>query len=327
MARTIINVPIVLFRHMDGSVAALEDRCCHRAAALHLGKVEGNGLRCMYHGMKFDGDGRCVDIPGQTTIPKAARVISFPVVELDNWIWVWMGDPELANPDMIPRGISPRDPNWNMITGSLTFKCDYRLIMDNLLDFSHVTYVHRKTFGGSNAYAETLPDITISDRSIHIERWVYNEPTPVFTWDAFGGPDVRIDMHYDYTLHLPCTFLMRFRHFTAGNVTDGPSNGQLVLDTWTSQGVTPVSEDKAQYYFSWGASSETDSPGIAPLLESGVKAAFREDRETIEAQHINIQRDPERAFVATGHDQAAMRMRRILDKALEFENSKSADAA
>src|SRR5271156_4921817 len=94
LARTICNEPVVLYRKSDGTVAVLEDRCCHRFAPLSMGRREGDDLRCMYHGLKFAADGRCVEIPGQALIPPKAAVRSYPVAERGNWIWLWLGEVE-----------------------------------------------------------------------------------------------------------------------------------------------------------------------------------------------------------------------------------------
>ena len=101
MGRTIMNEPIAIFRNAEGKVCAVEDRCCHRGAALTAGKVVENGLQCGYHGLVFDGDGKCVEIPGQDMIPSIARVKAYPVVEKQEFIWIWMGDPKLATPETI----------------------------------------------------------------------------------------------------------------------------------------------------------------------------------------------------------------------------------
>ena len=105
IGRVIIDEPVVLFRTPDGAVVALEDRCPHRHAPLSLGRVEGNRLRCMYHGLTFDSAGRCVAIPGGATIPPGTVARRFPVQERWSWIWVWTGDPAKADPDLIPQEI------------------------------------------------------------------------------------------------------------------------------------------------------------------------------------------------------------------------------
>jgi vanillate O-demethylase monooxygenase subunit len=84
----IINRPLVIYRKTDGSLAAFENRCCHRGAPLSMGRREGDDLRCLYHGLKFAPDGRCIEIPGQEKVPAKACVKTFPVVEAHSWIWV-----------------------------------------------------------------------------------------------------------------------------------------------------------------------------------------------------------------------------------------------
>ena len=96
-ARTVLNEPILVFRGADGSYAALEDRCCHRHAPLSKGRNEGDGVRCGYHGLKFDALGRCVDAPGLDRIPPQAKVKTYPVAVRNKWVFVWMGDPAQAN--------------------------------------------------------------------------------------------------------------------------------------------------------------------------------------------------------------------------------------
>src|SRR5438270_4285835 len=87
LPRRICNDLIVLFREPSGAVAALADRCCHRAAPLHMGSVVENGIQCGYHGLVFDASGRCVRIPGQSRIPEDARVRSYPLVEKNQLVW------------------------------------------------------------------------------------------------------------------------------------------------------------------------------------------------------------------------------------------------
>jgi phenylpropionate dioxygenase-like ring-hydroxylating dioxygenase large terminal subunit len=100
-ARRICGDPVVLFRDGSGRAAALADRCCHRAAPLHLGSLVEAGIQCGYHGLVFDATGRCVTIPGQKLIPQDAQVRSYPTVERDHLVWLWMGEATLADPAKI----------------------------------------------------------------------------------------------------------------------------------------------------------------------------------------------------------------------------------
>ena len=97
LSRTFLNVPIILYRDSDGNAVAMEDRCCHRFAPLSKGRLEGDSIRCMYHGLKFSATGDCIEIPGGDKIPPNMKVKTFPVTERQKLVWIWLGDPTLAN--------------------------------------------------------------------------------------------------------------------------------------------------------------------------------------------------------------------------------------
>src|SRR5215469_10647791 len=143
-ARTIIDRPLALYRTAAGQVVVLEDRCCHRFAPLSLGRIEGNDLRCMYHGLKFAPDGRCIEIPGQKLIPQSAQVRRYPAEVRGSWIWVWMGEAALADPAQIPAIVALDEPGWRLRSGQLDYTAHYLLIDDNLLDLSHLSFAHEK---------------------------------------------------------------------------------------------------------------------------------------------------------------------------------------
>jgi vanillate O-demethylase monooxygenase subunit len=144
IARTIMNEPVVLFRQDNGEVAAIEDRCAHRFAPLHMGKiVGGDRIQCPYHGLEFDGRGVCVRNPhGAKNIPSRARVKSYPVVEKHRAVWVWMG-PAPADAGKIPDfSVLDNVPELHTTKrDSIVIKANYQLIIDNLLDLSHTSYL------------------------------------------------------------------------------------------------------------------------------------------------------------------------------------------
>ena len=214
VGRTMLDEPIVLYRKEDGGIVALEDRCCHRLAPLSRGRIEGNDLRCMYHGLKFAPSGRCVEIPGQSVIPPKAAVRSYPAVERDCWIWLWMGDPALADRALIPRALKHGDPDWHMQTGELRYDANYQLVNDNLLDLSHLSYVHENTLGrNSMSWGESRPTITPIERGLRISRWVVNNPAPGYL-DL--PPGTRTDMWASYDYLVPGVFLLATQSFPPG---------------------------------------------------------------------------------------------------------------
>lgn len=153
LSRTLLKEPVVLYRKADGNVAALQDRCPHRFAPLHMGKVvHGDRVQCPYHGLEFDASGACTLNPhGTKNIPSRARVRSFPATEKHKAIWIWMGDrpadfskvPDFSVLDNVPEmHATKRD--------RITIKANYELIIDNLLDLSHTCYLHDGILGNAD---------------------------------------------------------------------------------------------------------------------------------------------------------------------------------
>jgi phenylpropionate dioxygenase-like ring-hydroxylating dioxygenase large terminal subunit len=157
LARTILGENVVLFRREDGTPVALEDRCAHRRLPLSAGRLAGDSVECGYHGLVYDCTGICTKIPGQQ-VPLGTRVRSYPVIEKDQFIYIWMGD---AEADMQKIVSFPRlsDPDWGMTKVRLHVKANYLLIVDNLLDLSHVAFVHNTTIGNA-AVAEEAEVVT-----------------------------------------------------------------------------------------------------------------------------------------------------------------------
>jgi phenylpropionate dioxygenase-like ring-hydroxylating dioxygenase large terminal subunit len=138
---------------------ALQDRCCHRFAPLSLGDVEVDGIRCRYHGIKFGADGLCIEIPGQEKIPPQMCVRAYPLVEQHGILWIWPGDISRADPALIVDVHWNDDPAWPVARGYIHYQANYQLIADNLLDFSHLTFVHRTTLANA-AFPNAHPKIT-----------------------------------------------------------------------------------------------------------------------------------------------------------------------
>ncbi len=181
LARTLLGKPVVLYEGDGGRVVALDNRCAHRGAKLSNGRVEGDCVRCMYHGLKFNETGKCVQIPGQDDIPGKMAVRSYPVVERDHLVWIWMGQAEKADPALILDFPYLRDPDWRGHPGYLHYDANYLLIVDNLADFSHLAFVHTKTLGGSEEYAFKTKPVSVEreDWGFRVERWHLDaEPPP-----------------------------------------------------------------------------------------------------------------------------------------------------
>ncbi len=251
-AMTILGDRIVVWRSAAGHVHALEDRCVHRLAPLSLGRCEGERLRCMYHGLLFDTDGKVVEIPGQTLIPRDARVRTYPVAVRHSWVWTWMGDADQADESLIPPAVGLDDPDFVLGHGHLDYEAEARLINDNLLDFSHLTFVHANSFGAGPQFAATQAKITPLERGIRYERWTENS-----LGSSSRKSDVPMDSFMTYDFLVPGILLMTGGVFPLGtaSATDyRPPDLAVAVSgvTFTSQAVTPMADKTARYVLSCG---------------------------------------------------------------------------
>ena len=323
-ARRVLGEPIVVFRTENG-IAALEDRCCHRAAPLSRGRKEGNSVRCGYHGLKFDADGRCVEIPGQTAPPPPqARVRSYPVALHRKWVFVWMGEPARADRAMLPDNYSNEHSDWRYLPGYMHYDSDYLLICDNLLDFSHLSYVHEKTLGGSLAIARSQADIEpvmeAGQRGLRVTRRVADVPPPPYyrKLRQFVG---NVDRWFIYDFLLPGTLLMRSGGRPVGAAEDD-MRGAVQLHS--CQTLTPETETSTHYFFQQSHSAELEDAVFTQDIYDNLILAFNEDRDMITAQKHNIALRPDGPMLAIVADAALIQFRRLLQRAVEAERALAA---
>jgi phenylpropionate dioxygenase-like ring-hydroxylating dioxygenase large terminal subunit len=327
--RSVIGVPLLFYRLQDGRVVALEDRCCHRKAPLSLGRLEGDNIRCMYHGLKFDSTGKCIEIPGQETIPSSACVRTFPVVERHSWLWVWMGDRARADENLIPPAVGLDDPRWTIRTGQLDYDAGYLLVNDNLCDLSHIAYAHEKTFGvGDDQMAKTRPTVKTLPRGIRVQRWTID--APVQEYDVTGTKTQDFFMTYDYLA--PGVFLMRSETHppgTAVRVNYGEPEGEPYHANFTSQAITPMTTGTSRYFFSWGprASEAVKVPELPDNMFSLAQRAFAEDKAIIEGQQRNLDINHDDSPLIISHDRGPSLMRAIMRRLMDEESQFDPEAA
>jgi vanillate O-demethylase monooxygenase subunit len=312
----------------ENAISVLEDRCVHRAAALSLGRCEGANLRCMYHGLVFDGDGVVVEIPGQDLIPQNARVRSYPATVRHGWVWVWMGDPADADLSLVPDLFAGIDLGAFAIGhGVLDFAAEARLISDNLLDFSHLPFVHANSFQSPPDWAKSTMKMEQLERGMRFERWIEKapgnylfDPQPAEPFDSWLGYDYRI----------PGILLMWSGNFRAGTASaldfGRPDFSQAIGQVLTNiQAITPMTERSSRYHFTVGAHRELGRGAeIIDRLVSVTTQAFGEDKVMIEAQQEVLDRDPGRPIMPTVHDRGVTQFNRLKAKLIAAEGGVSA---
>lgn len=310
-AISILGDPIVIYRSA-GVLAALEDRCVHRLAPLSLGRCEGANLRCMYHGLLFGPQGSVLEIPGQDLIPPQAKVRSYPVVDRHSWIWVWMGDPAKADDALIPPAVGFDDPDYILGHGQLDYAAEARLINDNLLDFSHLTYVHAASFQSDPDFANVLPSITPVPRGVRYRRWI--EST---LGSSSRKSETPMDNYMSYEFLLPGILLMQTGVFPLGTAKacdfgDPDLTTAVGSLTFTSQAVTPMTDRSARYFFSWGPHRNYGDEALRDQMMGVAAQAFAEDKTMIEAQQRVIDASPQAQPMPTAHDKAVTLFNRLI---------------
>ena len=339
--RTVLGEPVVVYRVADSGQAsqsgnckdqlvALQDRCPHRHAPLSKGRQEGNNLRCGYHGLLFSPQGACVEAPGLSIAPPKACVKTYPVAVQNNWVYVWMGDPALADPQLLPDAFSNNHPDWQNKPGYLHYDTPYLLICDNLLDFSHLSYVHAATLGGSTAIAQAVPqiekalDVYGQQNGIRVTRRVPNVPAPPF-YQRFRSFTEPLDRWFIYDFVLPGTLLM---HSGGRPVSDAPDDLSRAVQLHSCQTLTPETTTSTHYFFQQshrlrrGAeqANQVAEQAITESIFNSLLTAFNEDRDMIRAQAANLGAPDGVPMLPLAMDSALLQFRRLLQARKTVKN-------
>ncbi len=317
VAKIFLSEKVVLFRTATGRPAALEDQCCHRAAPLSRGEVAGENLACGYHGLQFDSAGNCVLVPGQSQVPSGARVRSYPVHEKWNAIWIWTGDPALADPAKIPELSWLDDRNWTITPGTIELKANYQFIIDNLLDLTHVTYVHKNTLAGDPREATTPAKTERTANGVRVGRWMLDfVPPPMFA--KAGNFKGNVDRWQLVTWTPPSTVVLDVGCAKVG--TGAPQGDRSQgISIWSTHLITPATEETSQYMFCYARDFALEDAEMSKLLYEGSRATFMEDAGIIEAVQTNRVGGSLDGLVHVAADAAQLQARRLLQSMIDDE--------
>ena len=319
VGKTFLNEKVVLFRNDRGQVGALEDCCCHRAAPLSRGEISGATLACGYHGLKFDVNGQCVEVPGQSEIPPGAKVRSYPVHEKNNVVWIWMGDAAKADTAKIPDMPWLSDPKWATTPGNIHVKTNYQFIIDNLLDLTHVTYVHKNTLAGDPREATTPTKTERLNDGVRVGRWMLDfVPPPLFA--KAGNFTSNVDRWQHVTWHPPGIVYLDVGCAKAG--TGAPQGDRSQgISIWSSHLITPETEHSSHYMFCFARDFRIDDPEMSKMLYEGSKATFLEDADILEAVQANRTGGSLDGLIHIAADAAQLQARRMLNSMIGAEQA------
>lgn len=323
VAVTMLDEPIVLFRDTGGKVNALQDTCPHRFAPLSRGQVRGDVIVCGYHGLEFAGNGLCVRNPhGKGVIPNALHVRTYPVAHHCGMIWVWIGRPDRADPALLPSFPDLAGDRFTWVHGQLDVAANYELIIDNLLDLSHVEFLHPFLASPGNSERTRY---RAEQRGDQVSAYydVENEPISglfqlLWTGDAQVANLIAY-MHWQAPTNLSLDNGMS----TSAVVGEDDPRVQVI------HLLTPQSEGKTRYFWAAGRNCAHGNDQISQMLRFGTQNAFEnEDEPMIQAvrsrMHSNDLFAHKPALIAT--DEAGVRARRVLARLIAEEQAGELEA-
>ncbi len=316
LARTLLNHRVVLFRTPDGRVSALQDRCCHKDLPLSLGSIEERGLRCGYHGLLFDCAGTCIEVPGQERIPSKARVPAFHVEERDQIVWIWIGaTPEEHPTDQPPAYEFHRKEGFRFGGGVVHYDAPYQLIHDNLLDLSHLGYVHIFTIGGNpGVHMNAQMKVEQAGDVVRVVRHMPgSHPPPTYT-AAFPFKGL-VDRWQEIEFHVSHVRIWTGAVDQGSASLDDSDRGGFHMRGF--HGTTPETDTTSHYFWTIATNPGQDEENVLSLVVDQTEKTFLEDKTIIEAQWENMRSLDFLPQVDIHVDVGPNRARRVIDRMLK----------
>ncbi|MGP3769273.1 aromatic ring-hydroxylating dioxygenase subunit alpha [Streptomyces sp. SDT5-1] len=308
LGRTILGEPIAFYRTEAGEPVALADRCVHRRYPLSASGLDGDRVVCGYHGFTYDTTGTCVFVPGQKRVPRTARVSSYPVAEVDGMVWVWIGDPERADASVIPRAPHLVADDHVTVEGMEPIDADFMLLVDNLMDLSHETYLHGG-YIGTPEVAETPITTEVDEESgvVRVSRHMKDAECPPF-YARSTGIEGRIDRRQDIEYHAPCLYLLHSTISPSGQETPA-------FRTEITYAITPSSPGKVYDFWAVSRNFATEDAEVTTFLRDFNHTVVMQDVDALNLLQRTLDTEPEGyQELSINIDTGGLAARRILGK-------------
>lgn len=318
LARTICGETLLFYRRLDRSVVGMRDACPHRMLPLSMGIKEGDNIRCKYHGLLLDSEGRAVAMPLKSDhINKKICVETFAVIERYRFVWVWIGARDAANPDLIPDFWPCSASGWTFDGGYYPIKCDYRLVIDNLLDLTHETHVHSGSIGQPELMEAPI-ETKVEGNQVFVSRWMPGIDAPPFWRGALKKPGL---VHRWQV----CQYLAPSSVIIDVGVAPADSGATLEAHDQGVRGfvidsMTPQSETTSHYFWGMARNFDIDDHGFTSRFKKQQGSVFLEDVEVLEAQQRSIAANPTQKLAVYNIDSGSVRARRIIDQLIAAGN-------
>jgi vanillate O-demethylase monooxygenase subunit len=317
LSRRLLGEPMLLYRLSDGRIAAMEDRCPHRFAPLSLGTREGDTVVCGYHGLTFNGEGKCVRNPFSSKIPSGADIKSYVTHEQDGFVWFWAGQPNEADPKLIP-DFSALTEDWPAppVHAHAFMKAEYEMGSDNLMDLSHIEFLHSGSFAGGGVIFAGEHTAREEGDAVHSDWWMPNVLAPPYTTGIYPR-DMRTDHWFEMRWNAPASMKLEIGTTPVG----APRSEGIIMQQ--AHIFTPATDTTAHYFWaSTRVALEVTEDGDAMMRDLFYKAAGEEDIPFIAATFDNMDGADfwARKPVFLGVDAGATRARRMLQKLIKAES-------
>lgn len=334
--RTICDRPMVFYRTEAGDPVAMYGLCPHRYYPLARGRLVGDAIQCGYHGFTFDRSGKCIRIPAQGD--KGAGFVQriYPVVEHGPWLWIWPGDPALADaaslPDTTIFGYSPSGkalPNWTTHAGAPKhLQARIQLIIDNLMDLTHVAFLHGATVDDESLLRGTVTIEEMGNGGLSVVRQVSGASWNSF-FDLSFGPENRFPGTCDYVA--PGYFfgpgLIVTSGFEITRIDDYEGVPPAFGKSKFLHAITPETAHSAHYFWGCTVKAHTFVPGLQEATIRMTADVIDEDIVAVNAMEprIDFAASMQRELVARS-DLAAIRVRQRIQKLIDEESGSAAHA-
>ena len=318
IGREVMETSLVLYRGADGQPVALQNRCCHRSFPLAHGSLEGDAIRCGYHGLLYARDGRCIEIPMQDKIPPHLRLRAYPLIERAPFVWAWFGASDGADESLLPHPPWLGATDWDMYIGYLPIAASYVHMHENLLDLSHLSYLHPNTFG-TPEYARAPVELAIKGDDIQVWRRVECQLPDIYAvplqWQGCRAQRSSGSQFVAPGLHVN-TGILRNLELSAAAQDPQPT-------IRVAQIITPIDRSRLHYWFAGCRNFARSQPHIDDFMRAAQIKAFTEDQFAME-QIARMHRLEEHTPFVEMHiptDAAGLAMRRHLQTLVNREAS------
>jgi phenylpropionate dioxygenase-like ring-hydroxylating dioxygenase large terminal subunit len=301
LERWILGEPLVFFRTRDGRAVAVNGTCPHRRYPLARGTLVDDAVVCGYHGLTFGSAGACVRAPGAERVQAAMRVNAYKLCERGGLIWIWPGDPELADETtIVDRWLT--EPSWRAVHDTLVVNARQSLMIDNLMDLTHEQWLHPGTLA-HDSLSETSLVTEVADGAVRSSRTMHNVPPPgLFAKVGVEGPIDRGQIAEFHPSGLCLTV-----------VTATPRSTPEKTVHWTVMHcLTPETASRTRYLWATARDFALDDPAVDATWISQTNAIFQQDATALEALELRTQALPDAPELSLPNDAGGLAARKML---------------